>query len=75
VQEGVREIIEGALAAIAPIAFASGAVVVIAPRINVLALTAGALEWAILPPQRMDVDLTLVDIEELRCGKVDMGTL
>jgi len=30
-----------------------------------VALTAGTLEGTIFPPQRMDVRLTLVDVEEL----------
>src|SRR5712691_8135457 len=41
VEQGVREVIEGALAAVTPGAFAAGAVVVRAPRINVLALAPG----------------------------------
>jgi len=65
VEQRIGKVIEGALAAVAPVAFAAGAVVVIAPRINVVALTAGALQWAIFPSQRMDVDLTLVDVEEV----------
>jgi hypothetical protein len=32
---------------------------------NILALAPGTLEGTILPPQRMDVGLTLVDVEEL----------
>ena len=35
------------------------------PRIDIPALTAGTLEGTIFPPQRMDVGLTLVDVEEL----------
>ena len=38
VQEGLGEIVEGALAAVAPVPFTPGAVVVIPPRIDVLAL-------------------------------------
>src|SRR5207244_6190231 len=64
-EQGVGEIVEGALAAVTPVAFALGAIVVRPPRINVLALTPGPLEWAIFPSQRMDVGLTLVDVEEL----------
>ena len=59
------EVVEGTLAAVAPGALAAGAVVVIAPWIHVVALTAGALQWAIFPSQRMDVDVTLVGVEEV----------
>src|SRR6266849_6391460 len=65
VEQRIGEVIEGALAAVAPVVFAAGAVVVFAPRIHVVALTAGALQWAIFPSRRMDVDLTLVDVEEV----------
>src|SRR5438309_6556241 len=65
VQEGIGEVIEGALTAIAPVALAPGAVVVCAPRIDVVALAPETLQRAIFPPERMDVGLTLVDIEEL----------
>ena len=57
--------IEGALAAMTPVAFPAGAVVVRPPRINVLALAPGTLQGTIFPPQRMDVGLTLVGVEEL----------
>jgi hypothetical protein len=64
-QEGLGEVVEGALAAVTPVAFAAGAVVVLPPGIDVLALAPGTLEWPIFPPQRMNVGLTLVDVEEL----------
>src|SRR5712691_5007273 len=63
VEQGVGEVVEGALAAVAPVAFASGSVVVLAPRINVLAMTPGTLQWAIFPPQRMDVGLACIGTE------------
>jgi hypothetical protein len=59
------EVVEGALAAVTPIAFAPGSVVVLPPRIDVLALAPGTLEGTIFPPQRMNISLTLVDVEEL----------
>ena len=65
VEQRIGEIIEGALAAVTPVAFASGSVVVRPPRIDVLALAPGTLEWTIFPPQRMDVGVALVDVEEL----------
>jgi len=64
-QQGLGEVVAGALATVTPVAFAAGSVVVIPPRIDIPALTAGTLEGTIFPPQRMDVGLTLVDVEEL----------
>jgi hypothetical protein len=65
VEQGVGEVIEGALAAVTPVAFTPGSVVIIPPRIDVLTLTPGTLECTIVPPQRMDVDVTLIDVEEV----------
>src|SRR5215813_14009534 len=65
VEQGLGEVVEGTLAAVAPVALTAGAVVVIAPWINVVALTAGAWQWAIFPSQCMDIDLTLVGVEEV----------
>src|SRR5215831_5272671 len=65
VEQGVGEVVESALAAIAPVAFTSRSVVIIPPRIDVLALAPGTLEGTIFPPQRMDVGVTLIDVEEL----------
>jgi hypothetical protein len=59
------EIVEGLLVAVAPGAQTPGAIVVRPPRINVLALASGTLEWAIFPPQGMDIGVTLVDVEAL----------
>jgi hypothetical protein len=59
------EVIEGALATVTPVTFTPGSVVIRPPRIDVLALAPGTLEGPIFPPQRMDVSLTLVDVEEL----------
>jgi hypothetical protein len=59
------EVIEGAFATVAPVTFTPGSVVIRPPRIDVLALAPGTLEGTIFPPQRMDVGLTLVDVEEL----------
>ena len=49
-EQDVREIVEGALAAVAPVAFTPGSVVIIAPRVDVMAVAPGALQWAIFPP-------------------------
>jgi hypothetical protein len=65
VEQGVREVIEGALAAVTPVAFTAGAVVVCTPRINILALAPGTLKGPLFPPQRMDVGVTLIDVEEV----------
>src|SRR5215475_4937999 len=47
------------------LAFQARLGVVRTPRTNVVALTARALEWAIFPPQRMDIGLTRVGAEEV----------
>src|SRR4029453_12237788 len=67
VQECSREVIEGAFAGLlfTTVAFQSGLVMVLTPRTDVVALTARTLEWAIFPPQRMDVGLTRFGVEEL----------
>ena len=64
-EQGRGEVVEGARAAVTPVAFTPGAIVVRPSRIDVLTLVSGTLEQPIFPPQRMDVGLTLVDIEEL----------
>src|SRR5215510_13617989 len=58
------EVVERALAAVAPVAFAPGSVMVLAPRIDVLALAPGTLEWTIFPPECVNVRLALVGVEE-----------
>src|SRR5215510_13653935 len=65
VKQGMSKIVEGPLAAVAPVALAPGAVVVRAPGIDVLALAPRTLQRTIFPPEHMDVGLTLVDVEEL----------
>ena len=59
------EVVEGALAAGALIALASGSVVVCAPRIDIAIVAPGTLQWAIFPPQCVDVGLTLFGAEKL----------
>ena len=61
----MSEIVEGALAALTPVALTPGAIVVRPPRIDVLTLAPGTLEGTIFPPQRMDVCLALFEAEEL----------
>jgi len=65
VEQGVGQVIEGAFAAVKPVAFGAGAVVVCPPRINVLALAPGTLKGPLFPPQRMDVGVTVFGVEEL----------
>jgi hypothetical protein len=69
VEQGVGEGVEGALAAVAPGAFAPRAVVVRPPRIDVLAVTPGTLQGAIFPSERMDRGVACVRVAEL----VEMG--
>jgi len=65
VEQGSGEVVKGALAAVTPVAFTPGAIVVRPPRIDVLTLAPGTLERPIFPPRCMDGGLTRVDIEEL----------
>ena len=64
-EQGRSEAVEGVLATVTPVPFTPGARVVRPPRIDISALASGTLEGTIFPPQRMDVSLTLVDVEEL----------
>ena len=68
-QQGRGEVVEGALAAMAPGAFTSGTVLVHAPLANVMALAPRTLEGTIFPPERMDVGLALFSVKKL----VQMG--
>src|SRR5437762_2712896 len=63
-RRGVGEGMAGALAAIAPGAFASRAVGIGPPRSDVLAPAPGTPQGTLLPPQRMEVGVTLLDLEE-----------
>jgi hypothetical protein len=65
VEQRIGKVVEGALAAVTPVAFAPGAIVVRPPRINVLALAPGTLEETIFPPECVDVRLALFGTEEL----------
>src|SRR5262245_55448404 len=65
VPQGSSEVVGGALTAMAPVAFASGTVLVRAPTAHVVALAPRTLEWTIFPPERMDVGLALFSIEKL----------
>jgi hypothetical protein len=65
VQQGSGEVVEGTLTAVAPVALAPGAVMVVPPRIDVLALTSGTLEGAIFPPEGVNVGLTVFGVEKL----------
>jgi hypothetical protein len=63
------EVVEGALAAMTPIALAPWAILICAPAANVVALAPRTLEGTIFPPQRTDVGSALFGAEEL----VQMG--
>jgi hypothetical protein len=65
VEQRIGEVIEGALAAVTPVAFAARAVVIRPPRIDILALAPGTLEGPIFPPERMDIDVAAIGVEEL----------
>ena len=64
-QEGLGEIVEGALAAVTPVAFAAGTVMVCTPGTHVLALAPGTLQGTIFPPQDMDIGLAGFHTEQL----------
>jgi len=65
VEQGVGEVVEGTLAAVAPVALTPRAVVVRPPGIDVLALAPRTLKGAFFPPQRMDVGVAVFGVEEL----------
>jgi hypothetical protein len=69
VEQGTGEVVEGALAAVTPVAFASGSIPVRAPLANVVALAARTLQRTVFPPERLDVGVALVSVEEM----VQMG--
>ena len=64
-QQGVGKVVEGALAAVAPVALASRPVMVQAPRVDVVALLPGTLQGAIFPAQGMDISLARFYTEQL----------
>src|SRR5215510_8031837 len=47
------------------VAFQSRLGVVRPPRTDMVALTARTLEWALFPPQRMDIGLTRFGVQEV----------
>src|SRR4029450_1007571 len=69
VQQRIREVVEGALTAMAPVALAPVAILVGPPESNMVALAARTLQRTVLPPERMDIGLALFGVEEL----VQMG--
>src|SRR5215475_10126971 len=68
-EQGRGEVVEGALAAMTPVALAPGAILVRAPAANVITLAARTLQRTVFPPERMDVGVALVGVEEV----VQMG--
>ena len=67
IQQRAREVIEGALAGLlfTAVAFQARLGMGGTPGTDVEALTAGTLERAIFPPQRMDIGLTRFGVEEV----------
>jgi len=64
-QQGIGEVVEGPLTAMAPGPFAPGSILLCAPLANVVALTARTLQRTILPPERTAVRLALCGVEEV----------
>ena len=58
------QVVEGALAAMAPVAFASRSILVCAPASDEVALASRTLQWTVFPPQRMDGGLALFSVED-----------
>ena len=65
VEQGRGEVVEGALAAMTPVAFAARSILVRTPAANVIALAARTLQRTVFPPERMDVGLALFGVEKL----------
>jgi hypothetical protein len=64
-EQGVGEVVEGAPTAVAPVAFHPWPVVIMAPRTDGVALAPGTLERTIFPPERMDIGVAGINVEEL----------
>jgi hypothetical protein len=64
-QQRVREVIEGAPTAVAPVAFQPWPIMIGPPGPNVVALAPGTVERAIFPPEHMEIGLAGIGIEEL----------
>jgi hypothetical protein len=64
VEQGMGEVVEGTLAAVAPVALTPRAVVVRPPGIDVLALAPRTLKGAFFPPERVDVALVPCDVDQ-----------
>jgi len=64
-QQRVGEVVEGPPTVFAPVAFDPWPVMIGPPGTDMVAVTPGALERAILPPEHMDIGVTGVGIEEL----------
>src|SRR5215813_911129 len=64
-QQRMREVVEGAPTAVAPVSLQAWSIVIGAPGPNVVALTPGTAERTLMPPQCMNIRLTLIGVEEL----------
>ena len=65
VQQGIGKVVEGPPTAFTPVAFDSWPVMIAPPGPDVVAVTPGALEWAIFPPERVEISMAGIGIEEL----------
>jgi hypothetical protein len=64
-QQRVREVIEGAPTAAAPVTFQPWPIMVSPPGTEVVTVTAGTLERAIFPSEHMEIGLAGIGMEEL----------
>ena len=64
-EQGRGEVVEGALAAVTPVAFAARSILVRALAAHVVALAARTWQRTVFPPERMDGGLALFGVEEL----------
>ncbi len=64
-EERVGEVVEGAPTTVAPVAFQTWSIMIAAPGIDIVAVTPGTVGRAICPPERMDIRVAGVGVEEL----------
>jgi hypothetical protein len=64
-EERLRQVVKGTPAVFAAVAFEARSVMISTPGTNLLAVAMGTLQGAIFPPQRMDIGVASVGMEEL----------
>jgi hypothetical protein len=64
-EERLRQVVKGTPAVFAAVAFEARSVMISTPGTNLLAVAMGTLQGAIFPPQRMDIGMARVGMEEL----------